>query len=691
MPLQFGGPFTPPAGNAANLGWAVPAPPGDANLQFGGPYVPPAGDNANLGWAPPPPPIPPATLTLTGRLSGLRGSIAMHRGAMLAVAGQLSGLRGSAMVLTIPDVDIAGQLSGLRGVVFMRQGATANIAGRLSGLRTATAIPKRVSCARAMAPEIEILGDDAALAVRIVQQWHAPASLADGLTVPALLSIGTIQRSLSIPGLAPAPTPNMDATLDNGAGQITRLFGATPPVRRSARVLAGAGVAFSGVVTALELGEQARLTMEAGSSRPLSESVPLRTTAVWGGWRNIQTIPWAYGRVTLTPIQYEQDQRLFVLADHPVAEVVEVLRDDVPTSAFAWYNGTDSTGRAVSFLELAMPLSDGERIAVTVLGRMHPESGQALQSPAEIAHDLLANLVGAPVAWPDFDDYRAETAHLQIGGLVVDNGKSSRATVDELMQSTGSAWAAAMPGVALLWPPAPQDDAAVLPVTQLSAGNMRASTDATGLATAVRVLYDYDHAAQRYRKAVQVHAPEAESEWGVIEAEWPAPWLRTARDAEALGRRMLGQLARPRWRVSFELPFSDVQTGSWVHLQHPLSPLTGPHRLVGTEIDTAGAVVRCTVEAAVGSAPDIEVQQSSTAFDPLIQPGITVDIGAGEIIFTALDEQGRPLAGAKITLDGKASRIADSAGRVSFPAARGRHMLLVEAQGYPPSEVEVVI
>ena len=89
--------------------------------------------------------------------------------------------------------------------------------------------------------------------------------------------------------------------------------------------------------------------------------------------------------------------------------------------------------------------------------------------------------------------------------------------------------------------------------------------------------------------------------------------------------------------------------------------------------------------------PAIETTRLSTAFEPVIQAGITVEVARSEIIFTARDEQGRPLAGAKITLDGGASGIADSAGRASFPVQRGRHVLLVEAQGYPASEVEVVV
>lgn len=37
-------------------------------------------------------------------------------------------------------------------------------------------------------------------------------------------------------------------------------------------------------------------------------------------------------------------------------------------------------------------------------------TGRLLQTPAEILHDVLAHLAGAPVQWADFDDYRTETA-----------------------------------------------------------------------------------------------------------------------------------------------------------------------------------------------------------------------------------------------------------------------------------------
>lgn len=543
-----------------------------------------------------------------------------------------------------------------------------------------------------MTPQIHIPATDASSAYTLARP--GAAAPAQGLLVDRLVAVSALQRPLSIPGIAAAPTSSLDAELENTDGYLTRLWGTHPPVRRRASVADAATGAplFDGIVTAVQAGGAMRLTLEAGLDRPLSDNLPLRTSAVWGGWRDVRVLPWAWGSVTLAPIQYSNDQRMYLLADHPIAGVDEVQRDDVPTLAYDWRNGVDSTGRAVAFLELAQPLAEGERLAVTLRGRMHPNTGVLLQTPAEILYDLLAHLAKASVQWPDLDGYRTETAHLRLGGVLADNTITIRAAVDQLMQSAGGAWAAAMPGIAITWPPAADAAAPALRVDQLSAQDLQAATSAQGIYTIIRVLYDYDYAATRYRRAIQLRAPDAVREFGELELEWPAPWLRSPRHAEQLGQRMLAWLARPRWRVTWQQPATaDVATGAWVELAHPLSPLQGRHRLVGADLDLAAASVACAVEAPVGDAPAVETMRLSSAFDPVIQPGVTVDIAGSEIIFTARDEQGRPLAGARITLNGGAQRVADSAGRVSFPVVRGRHVLLIEATGYPASEVVVVV
>lgn len=542
-----------------------------------------------------------------------------------------------------------------------------------------------------MTPWLEIDGGPDGMRVNLLPIGHPLPAPAAGLTLTRLQSLPAIERPLSIPGITPAPTSHMDIALDNADGALTRLWGERPPLRRAARVHIGDSIALEGVVTAIDLSAAARLSIEAGMDRPLSDNLPLRTSAVWGGWREVKVLPWGWGRVTLTPIQYSSDQRIFFLLDHPIAGVDEVKRDDVATPAYEWRNAVDSTGRACSFVELAQPLAEGERLAVTLRGRMHPDTGRLLQTPAEILHDMLAHLARAPVQWADFDDYRTETAELVMGGLLADNGITIRAAADQLMQSAGSAWAAAMPGIALTWPPLPDDAAPAPRIDRLSADAVQPGASATGLVTVLRVLYDYDHAAGRYGRAIQLRAPDAAKDYGELELEWPAPWLRTPRHAEALGQRMLAWLARPRWRVGWRQSFADVATGAWVEVDHPLSPISGRHRLIEARLDLSSASLECSIEAPVGAPPAIETMRLSSAFDPLIQPGITVEVADSEIIFTARDEQGKVLPGARVTLNGGATRIADAGGRVSFPVQRGRHVLLIEADGYPPSEAVVVV
>lgn len=520
-------------------------------------------------------------------------------------------------------------------------------------------------------------------------QGKNPAA-AGALILPRLSEISALRRTISIPGLAAASAASFTATLDNADGAITRHYAAAPPLRRRAELFVGGTQMLAGVVTGLGLAGAARLDVTAGLDRPLSDHVPLRTSAAWGGWRDIVALPWGYGQVTITPIQYGSEQRVFFLLDHPIAGVDSVKRDDVETSAWHFWNGTDSAGHACAFIELATPLAAGERLAVTLRGRLHPVTGRLLASAAEILWDVLANLAGLDVAWEALDDYRAETAGLTLGGLIDDNAVTIRATLDALLQSTGSAWSAAMPGIAHLWPAAADDAAPAMLVTPLAVTDVSASCRHDDIYTVLRVLYDYDHAAGRARRAVQIEAPEAIRNYGRLELEWDAGWLRSPRHAEALGQRLLRAIARPRWQIGWQQS-APAAPGGWVEIDHPQLPVSGRHRLIEAEVDFSGAQITCALTVPAGEPPAVVTGQLSSAFDPLIQAGITVEIAGSEIIFTARGDDGQPLPGAKITLDGGVSRIADNAGRVSFPVQRGRHVLLVEAQGYPPSESVITL
>ena len=187
---------------------------------------------------------------------------------------------------------------------------------------------------------------------------------------------------------------------------------------------------------------------------PLSTRLPLRTTAAWGQFSELKAIPWVYGRVSLMPVQYDDQRRQFVLADHPILAITRLARDDVASAAYRWSNTQDNTGHAVALLELGEPLAENERLAVSVQGKRHPRTGELLENPADVVWDLLANLAGIPIEAGDLEAFRGECAawKLTVGGVVDDPTQTIRGALDNLLSSLGAVWSGGMSGWARLWP-----------------------------------------------------------------------------------------------------------------------------------------------------------------------------------------------------------------------------------------------
>jgi hypothetical protein len=113
---------------------------------------------------------------------------------------------------------------------------------------------------------------------------------------------------------------------------------------------------------------------------------------------------------------------------------------------------------------------------------------------------------------------------------------------------------------------------------------------------------------------------------------------------------------------------------------------------VQADIDTDKMAATLAVSVPAGAAPEVRVKSRASAFAPLIVAGASLVYQDGRATFTILDDAGLPLAGATVTLDGGAARrLTDSAGHVTFTAARGAHVLFVEAAGYSDMQIEVVL
>jgi hypothetical protein len=191
-----------------------------------------------------------------------------------------------------------------------------------------------------------------------------------------------------------------------------------------------------------------------GLAIPLSGPVPLRNSTVWGQFVSPVPLPVGYGRITITPIPYDNTGRMFFLLDHAIQAVESLTRDDVADTQYTLENTTDDEGHAISLLQLAKPATTSEALTVVLRGKMHPDTGELLANPADILWDLLANLCNLPVEYGDLDAFRSECRDIGIEqhGLLESDTVTIRAQVDEIMASCGGVWSGGMPGIARIYP-----------------------------------------------------------------------------------------------------------------------------------------------------------------------------------------------------------------------------------------------
>lgn len=408
---------------------------------------------------------------------------------------------------------------------------------------------------------------------------------------------------------------------------------------------------------------------------PLSDPLPLRETSAWPGYGEKARIPWVFGRATVKALRYSASNRMFVLADHALDGVDAVTVNARPITGWNWRNGADVTGHAVAFLELA---EDPGSTAV-VAARVRGGSGE----PA----DILAAL-GVTA---DLQELRVA---LRQTGLVLGGALSAamtrRAAIQFVVDQLGGCWSAGMPGFAQPFPPG-EDAPTWMRFGSLDRGGLTAECDLSDLATRLSLPFDRDDATGAAQQTLTLAAATA-AEYGQRTATLELPWLHRARDALAVGVRWLHWRARPLWTLKFQAgpDARRIPPGAWIELTGADSPIQGRAVVLDLDPGIGSGVVTIIAQAPAGAVPAVALEQHSGAF-AATHVAYALSLGGDEITFTATDSEGIALPGARVWLDTQGPRIADRAGRVTFIATQGSHVVRVEAEGYSPMRVEITL
>ncbi|WP_295583308.1 hypothetical protein [uncultured Lamprocystis sp.] len=414
--------------------------------------------------------------------------------------------------------------------------------------------------------------------------------------------------------------------------------------------------------------------------RLFADPLPLRDGTDVPDYPAAGPLPWVYGRVTLSPLPWDTAGLQWLVADHPIVDVTAVRVDGATVSGWELVQTLDMTGAPVALLRLTRAPQGA--LAVDVLGRRDARTGALLESPADLAADVLTQC-GHTVSAGTWADLARATPGVRLGG-VFDTPVTLREAITTLIGGAGARWSAAP--LRAWWP---TGGTTVATITPALADRVTASADTGSLATRVRVPWGWDWAASAPRGTVILEAPEAVRRYGRIETEIAAPWLRSARDALALATAALQDAARPQWQVEVTLgPGPRWSPGDRLLLAHPWLP-AGLATITATRWTEGERTLTALLPA--GPLPRLITIGTHARAEADVADPLRISYRDGAATFTITDAAGRALAGAAVTLDGQQTAFTDRLGQVQFRTTRGLHTLRVVATGYATMDLEVQV
>lgn len=401
--------------------------------------------------------------------------------------------------------------------------------------------------------------------------------------------------------------------------------------------------------------------------RLYSSEVPLRTTAAWPGFREAVVLPHRYGATAGGLVQYSSDRRTFCWADHPCQSIDAVYVDEQQVYNWTWRNAADAAGQVVCFVEFTEAPKESAALEAHGRAKVSSVTGLLIDSPADVLHDLLANIGGKSITRAQLDPFRraCERANLSVAGSFADAEQTLQGAAREICASVGALFSPDAVGLAFLHPGGETGPA-------LETVDLRFEFTATASLDALcnDLTLQFDYVDGRPRQAIQMECTSSVAAVGRRPRSVAAPWLTSGRVAASVATRMLQRAARPIWRAEADGVKRPLRIGDHVAMAHPLLPITGAFPILSRTTRVQQGTSRISFEMPAGPVPSVALVRLSARLARQQATDIAIEQVGDDYEFQFVDpDSNAPLAQAQVTLNGATTRQADGAGVVRFPAS----------------------
>lgn len=389
------------------------------------------------------------------------------------------------------------------------------------------------------------------------------------------------------------------------------------------------------------------------------EKVKLESTEVLGSYTDAQPIPHHYGDLRTSWVScYRVTAQLWLVGAHPWQQITRCRVGGKLTAAFEPYTREDTDGVVRQYVRLSVPPSnDSFTVEVSGLAKVSPINGKLLENPDEIIQDIAA-LCGRELAFPLFREACSER-RLKIAGSV-DERLTLRAYVQDILQSCGAVW---LGSNAVFHP-----DSLISPLPIEQPSNVREYIELIDVCGRLDIYYNWNQAKGWNGSYMQLVAQGCQYNRS---GEIYAKWLRHQRDAERLGRALLGKRAGQYVKVQALLP-GRVDAGTVVSL----AGVSFPGSMLVLSAEASDVETQVEGEVLLETYPLINVSRFTTEESALRGERVDVTIfDTGECEITVFDSQNRPMAGVQVTLDNSVTQTTDERGIVTMFVAKGDHTL----------------